>query len=198
MNTNHHRLLELFWSFLKIGAFTFGGGYAMISMVEIEVVDRKKWITEKQYMDMIAISQATPGVIAVNTATYVGYAVGGFWGSVLATLGVTIPSFVIIVIISFFLDAFLALKWVSYAFMGIRAGVIVLIFDAVMRMRKTLSVNTFTMIVLLISFLVATFTSLSVIWIILAGAVLGIIWQIGITHAYDKKDDATKSDGGVQ
>ena len=87
MNIKNNRLLQLFWSFIKIGAFTFGGGYAMISMVEIEVVDRKKWITEKQYMDMIAISQATPGVIAINTATYVGYAVGGFPGALLATLG---------------------------------------------------------------------------------------------------------------
>ena len=175
--------LDLFWTFFKIGAFTFGGGYAMISMVEIEVVDRKKWITEKQYMDMIAISQATPGVIAINTATYVGYAVGGFPGALLATLGVSIPSFVIIVIISFFLDAFLALTWVSYAFMGIRAGVIVLIFDAVIRMRRSLTLNAFNWTLLIASFLVATLTDISVIWIIL--------WQIWITRAYD-------ADGGAK
>ena len=191
MNIKNNRLLQLFWSFIKIGAFTFGGGYAMISMVEIEVVDRKKWITEKQYMDMIAISQATPGVIAINTATYVGYAVGGFPGALLATLGVSIPSFVIIVIISFFLDAFLALTWVSYAFMGIRAGVIVLIFDAVIRMRRSLTLNAFNWTLLIASFLVATLTDISVIWIILTGAVLGIIWQIWITHAYD-------ADGGAK
>lgn len=191
MNIKNNRLLQLFWSFIKIGAFTFGGGYAMISMVEIEVVDRKKWITEKQYMDMIAISQATPGVIAINTATYVGYAVGGFPGALLATLGVSIPSFVIIVIISFFLDAFLALTWVSYAFMGIRAGVIVLIFDAVIRMRRSLTLNAFNWTLLITSFLVATLTDISVIWIILTGAVLGIIWQIWITRAYD-------ADGGAK
>ena len=191
MNIKNNRLLQLFWSFIKIGAFTFGGGYAMISMVEIEVVDRKKWITEKQYMDMIAISQATPGVIAINTATYVGYAVGGFPGALLATLGVSIPSFVIIVIISFFLDAFLALTWVSYAFMGIRAGVIVLIFDAVIRMRRSLTLNAFNWTLLIASFLVATLTDISVIWIILTGAVLGIIWQIWITRAYD-------ADGGTK
>ena len=191
MNIKSNRLLQLFWSFMKIGAFTFGGGYAMISMVEIEVVDRKKWITEKQYMDMIAISQATPGVIAINTATYVGYAIGGFPGALLATLGVSIPSFVIIVIISFFLDAFLALTWVSYAFMGIRAGVIVLIFDAVIRMRRSLTLNAFNWTLLIASFLVATLTDISVIWIILTGAVLGIIWQIWITHAYD-------ADGGAK
>jgi len=98
---------------------------------------------------------------------------------------------VIIVIISFFLDAFLALTWVSYAFMGIRAGVIVLIFDAVIRMRRSLTLNAFNWTLLIASFLVATLTDVSVIWIILTGAVLGIIWQIWITHAYD-------ADGGAK
>lgn len=181
-------LLDLFWTFLKIGAFTFGGGYAMIAMVQADVVTRKRWITEKQYIDIIAISQATPGVIAINLATYVGYVVGGFWGSLLATIAVSLPSFFIIMIISCFLDAFLALEWVGYAFNGIRAGILVLIFDAVLRLRKSMPVNVFTLIVFAAAFLLATFTGISVIYLILAGALLGIIWQIFITHAYDRPE----------
>lgn len=184
----NNRLLELFLTFLKIGAFTFGGGYAMISLVQAEVVTKKHWITEEDFMNMIAISQATPGVIAVNMATFVGYRIGGFWGSVLATLGVTVPSYFVIVIISLFLDAFLALTWVSYAFMGVRAGIIVLIFDAVIKMRRSVEINQFNIIILVAAFILATFTNISVIYIILAGAVIGMIWQIYILKVYDKPE----------
>lgn len=193
-------LLDLFWTFLKIGAFTFGGGYAMIAMVQADVVTRKHWVSEKQYIDIIAISQATPGVIAINLATYVGYVIGGFWGSLLATLAVSLPSFFIIMIISFFLDAFLALEWVGYAFNGIRAGILVLIFDAVLKLRKSMPVNVFTLIVFGVAFILATITGISVIYLILGGAVLGLIWQIFITHAYDhpsdEKEDKTASGKG--
>lgn len=178
------RVLELFWTFFKIGAFTFGGGYAMISMVELEVVKTKHWIDDKHFIDMIAISQATPGVIAINMATYVGFEVGGFWGSLLATIGVSLPSFIIMIILSFFFEAFLALKWVGFAFNGIRAGIIVLIFDAVLRLRKSMPVDAFNLIVLLASFIISTFTDFSVIYLLLISGVIGIVWQVFIRRAY--------------
>ena len=179
------KLLDLFWTYLKIGAFTFGGGYAMISLVQAEIVDKKHWIDQKEFMDMIAISQATPGVIAINTATFVGYNIGGFWGSLLATLGVTIPSFIVIAIISQFLQTFLSFTWVAYAFNGIRAGIIVLIFDAIIKMKRSVELNAFNLILGAVAFILATFTDISVIYLILAGGILGIIWQIYIVKAYN-------------
>lgn len=193
MKKDRH-LLELFWTYLKIGAFTFGGGYAMISLVQAEIVTKRHWIDQKEFMNMIAISQATPGVIAINTATFVGYYVGGFWGSLLATLGVTIPSFIVIAIISQFIQAFLALTWVGYAFNGIRAGIIVLIFDAVIRMKKSVDMNAFNIILFGISFLVSTFTDFSVVLLILIGGVLGIIWQVFIVKAYKNDNKELKDD----
>lgn len=184
------KLLDLFWTYLKIGAFTFGGGYAMISLVQAEIVDRKHWITQKEFMDMIAISQATPGVIAINTATFVGYYIDGFMGSLVATLGVTIPSFIVIAIISQFLDAFLALTWVSYAFLGVRAGVLILILDAVFKMGKSVDKNAFNFIVGAAAFLLATFLDIDVVWLIIIGGILGVIWQIYIVKAY--KDETEK------
>lgn len=182
-------LNDLFWTFIRIGAFTFGGGYAMISLVQAEVVDKKHWISQTEFMNMIAISQATPGVIAINTATFVGYYVGGFWGSLLATLGVTIPSVIIIGIISQFLETFLSLTWVDYAFSGVRAGIIVLIFDAVLKMRRSVQANVFNFIVGAVAFLLATFTDMSVVILILVGGVLGIIWQIYIVKAYSNTSE---------
>lgn len=189
MENKRKLLLDLFLTYLKIGAFTFGGGYAMISLVQAEIVDKKHWITTKEFMNMIAISQATPGVIAINTATFVGYYIAGFLGSLVSTLAVTIPSFVVIAIISQFLDAFLALTWVSYAFMGVRAGVLILILDAVVKMGKSVEPNAFNFIVGACAFLLATFTDINIVWLILTGGVLGIIWQIYIVKAYAEKGD---------
>lgn len=182
-------LSDLFWTFIRIGAFTFGGGYAMISLVQAEVVDKKHWISQTEFMNMIAISQATPGVIAINTATFVGYYVGGFWGSLLATLGVTIPSVIIIGIISQFLETFLSFTWVDYAFSGVRAGIIVLIFDAVLKMRRSVQANAFNFIIGAVAFLLATFTDMSVVILILVGGLLGIIWQIYIVKAYSETSE---------
>ncbi len=190
----HNRLFELFWTYIKIGAFTFGGGYAMISLVQAEIVDKKHWISTKEFMNMIAISQATPGVIAINTATFVGYYIGGFWGSLVATLGVTIPSYIVIVIISLFINQFLELTWVAYAFEGIRASVIVLILDAVFRMGKQIKPNMFNIVLGLTAFLIASFTDFSVVLLILIGGILGIIWQIYIVKAYENENNKEEVD----
>ena len=135
-------LLTLFLTFFKIGIFTFGGGYAMIPLVERECVSKKKWMEHNEFMDMIAIAESTPGPIAINMATYTGFRQGGVLGSAFATLGVVLPSFIIIFVISLFFDKFLELKLVSYAFRGIQACVIYLILNAGIKMVKKLEKKT--------------------------------------------------------
>ena len=127
-------LFDLFLTFLKIGLFTFGGGYAMISLIENTCVSRKEWITHDEMMDITVIAESTPGPIAINCATYVGLKKKGIPGAIAATLGVILPSFVIILLISFFLDRFLEIKWVTSAFRGIKIAVGILIVDAAVKM----------------------------------------------------------------
>ena len=127
-------LLDLFLTFAKVGLFTFGGGYAMIALIENACVERKAWITHDEMMDVTVIAESTPGPIAINCATYVGYKQKGFSGAVVATLGMVLPSFLIIFLISMFLDNFLDIRWVAHAFLGIRIAVGILILDAAIRM----------------------------------------------------------------
>ena len=129
-------LLDLFLTFAKIGLFTFGGGYAMISMIENNCVKRKQWITHDEMMNVTVIAESTPGPIAINCATYVGYKVAGFIGAVVATVGIVLPSFCVIYVISSFLDGFLEYAPVAKAFQGIKVGVGVLILDAGFNMLK--------------------------------------------------------------
>ena len=129
-------MAELFFTFMKIGLFTFGGGYAMIALIEDICVEKKKWITHDEMMQVTVVAESTPGPIAINCATYVGYLRGGFRGSVMATLGVVIPSFLIIFAISSFLDNFLEITWVASAFRGIRLAVGLLILNAGLNMLK--------------------------------------------------------------
>ena len=127
-------MIELFLTFAKIGLFTFGGGYAMIALIEDACVERKKWITHEEMMDLTVIAESTPGPIAINCATYVGYRQKGFWGSVIATLGMVFPSFVIIYVISMFLDRFLEITLIANAFRGIKLAVGLLIVNAALNM----------------------------------------------------------------
>ncbi|MBQ7826503.1 MAG: chromate transporter [Clostridia bacterium] len=133
-----HILLDLFLTFAKVGLFTFGGGYAMIAIIENACVEQKKWITHDEMMDMTVIAESTPGPIAINCATYVGYRKHGLWGAMMATLGIVLPSFLIIYIIAQFLDNFLIYPLVAQAFSGIKIGVGVLILDVGMTMIKKL------------------------------------------------------------
>ncbi len=135
-------LLEIFLIFAKIGLFTFGGGYAMISIIDNNCVERKKWITHDEMMNITVIAESTPGPIAINCATYVGYKKRGFLGACAATIGVVLPSFVIIYIISLFLDNFLQIAWIAKAFMGIKAAVGILILDAAINMIKKMNKKT--------------------------------------------------------
>ena len=129
-------LLDLFLTFAKVGLFTFGGGYAMIALIENACVERKAWITHDEMMDVTVIAESTPGPIAINCATYVGYKKKGFAGAVVATLGIVLPSFLIIFLISMFLDNFLDIRWVAHAFLGIRIAVGILILDAAVKMMR--------------------------------------------------------------
>ncbi len=139
-------LLDLFWSMLKIGLFTFGGGYAMIALLENTLVSKKQWMKREEFLDVIAIAESTPGPIAINAATYIGYQRRGVAGSVVATLGVCLPSLVIIFVLSLFLDTFLSFKPVQYAFRGIRVCVVYLILSVGFRMLKKMRKTPFSVI----------------------------------------------------
>ena len=129
-------LIDLFFTFAKIGMFTFGGGYAMISLIENTCVENKKWITHDQMMTVTVIAESTPGPIAINCATFVGYKKGKLPGAIAATLGMVLPSFIIIYLISRFLNHFLEITWVANAFKGIKIAVGILIVDAAVKMLK--------------------------------------------------------------
>lgn len=167
--------INLFLTFLKIGAFTFGGGYAMIPLISRETVLHHKWIEEKDILDIVAIAESTPGPIAVNAATFVGYRVGGVLGAFCATLGVVLPSFVIIYAISFILRQFHEMKAVQYAFAGIRAGVLALLIKALISMYKQAPKSLFSYIIMGSSFIAAAFLDINVLLIILLCAVAGIV-----------------------
>jgi len=171
-------LLELFLTMLKIGLFTFGGGYAMISLLDSELVSKKKWIESEEFSYLITVAESTPGPIAINCATYIGYRRQGFLGALTATLGICIPSFVIIFLISLFFDRFLEITLVASAFRGIQACVVFLILSAGLKMLKKLKKTAFNLISLAVVFTVfVTFSLLSVdfssIFYILIFAALG-------------------------
>jgi len=184
---NEHTLIQLFLTFLKIGALTFGGGYAMMPIMRREVVERKKWADDEDILKILVISESTPGVLAVNSATFIGYKIAGFKGSLVATLGVIIPSFIIISIISLFIIQFKELTLVSYAFYGIQAGVAVLIFRAALKLSKKVHYNVFAIIILISSMLFSLFTSYSVIFVLIVAAIMGIIYGTLVHYKEAKK-----------
>ena len=141
------KYITLFLTMLKIGLFTFGGGYAMIALLENEFVEKKKYIDKDEFLDMVAIAESTPGPIAINAATYLGYKQLRFLGSLLATVAICIPSFIIIFVISLFFDAFLSFTLVEYAFRGIQVCVIYLIFSAGLKMFKQMKKTAFSIII---------------------------------------------------
>lgn len=145
-------VLELFFVFLKIGLFTFGGGYAMISIIEDHCVEKKNWITHEEMMNITVIAESTPGPIAINCATFVGHKMAGMFGAIAATLGVVIPSFLIIFVVSTFLDNFLEISVVANAFMGIKVGVGILIFHAGLTMLKKMSAKLLSRMIMACSF----------------------------------------------
>ena len=186
------KYLRLFFTMLKIGLFTFGGGYAMIALLENEFVEKKRYMEKDEFLDMVAIAESTPGPIAINAATYIGYKRAGVLGSAMATVGVCIPSFVIIYDISLFFDAFLSFRLVEYAFRGIQVCVVYLIFSAgikmLTQMKKTpLSVTIVSAVVLcmlLFSFLAVKFST--ILYILICG-VLGLVLYL-LRQMKEKKE----------
>lgn len=169
--------LILFVTFLKIGAFTFGGGYAMIPIIEKEICDKHKWLKGEEILDIFAIAESTPGPIAINSATFVGYKVAGFFGAFCATFGVVLPSFVIISIISLVLKEFSEYKAVKYAFMGIRAGVLALVIKALVSMYKKCPKSLFGYILMGAAFIISALTEINVIFVIIGCAVIGLVYS---------------------
>ena len=168
-------LLELFFTFAKVGAMTFGGGYAMLPILQREIVRNKGWATEEELTDYFAIGQCTPGVIAVNTATFVGQKQKGVAGGIVATLGVVFPSVVILTILAAFLRNFADLPAVKNAFGGIRVCVCVLILNAVVKLWKKTVVDKATLVIFLLVFLGAVFTDLSPVIFVLLAAAAGLL-----------------------
>ena len=186
----------LFFNMLKIGLFTFGGGYAMIALLENEFVTKRGWLEQEEFLDVAAIAESTPGPIAINSATYIGYKQAGILGSVVATLGMTLPSFCIIYAISLFFDAFLSLTVVACAFRGIQIAVLYLILSAGLRMLKKMQKTPFSWAVLLLTLIAMVILTLfsvklSTIVYILAGGVAGVaLWLIRRLRRREKGGEA--------
>lgn len=179
-NRSKKNLLVIFLTFLKIGAFTFGGGYAMIALLENEFVSKKKWLTQTDFLDMVAIAESTPGPVAINSATYIGYKCAGVMGCVLATFAVCLPSFSIIYLISLFFDKFLSLTYVTYAFKGIQVCVVYLIASAGLKMLKAIEkrpLNIIIIVMVTVAMVVCSIISVqfSSIYYILLCAVIGLV-----------------------
>ncbi len=185
-------LMDIFLIFLKIGAFTFGGGYAMIALLEDEFVDKRSWLNESEFLDMTAIAESTPGPVAINAATYLGYKLAGFKGALAASLAVCIPSFAIIYVISFFYERFQQITWVASAFKGIQACVVYLILSAGLRMFIEMKKNVFNVsifAVISVSFIFVSLfgISFSSIYYILICGVVGVV--VGTLHNMRNRED---------
>lgn len=182
------KVFQLFITFIKIGAFTFGGGYAMVPLIQRETVEKKKWINDDDILEIVAIAESTPGPIAVNSATFVGYKTAGVLGAAAATIGVVLPSFTIIYFISFVIDKFENNTAVKYAFSGIRAGVLALIIKALWTISKKNAQNIISFIITAFAFIFAAL-NINMIYIIFACAVTGIVSSLIMSGREKKKND---------
>lgn len=185
--------LRLAVIFFKIGLFSFGGGYAMFSMIEREIVEKHKFLTHSELMDVFAIAESTPGAVAVNVATFVGTKRAGVIGGILATFGLMLPSIVIIMALSYVINEFRDNKWVGYLFKGIRAGVLVLISKAVISFYRNMRKDWFDFVLLIGAFCIAFLTDVSVIYIIL-GTIVICIFIILARNVKMKRIGATTKD----
>ena len=167
-------LVEIFWSFLKIGAFTFGGGYAMIPLIQHEVINNRKWLTEKEFVELLTIAQAAPGPISLNTAVFVGYKYRNYCGAVAAVLGVVIPSFVILLLVAIFFANIRDNKWVDAAFKGMRPAVVALIVAPIVGLTKGL--HWVLIAVAAATALTVWYFGFSPVWVLIGGALGGILW----------------------
>lgn len=169
-----NQYLQLFSSFAKIGSFTIGGGYAMIPLIKAEVVDKKKWVTDNEFIDFLAISQSAPGILAINISIFIGEKLKGTKGSIIAALGTALPSFIMILLIAMFFQTFRENRIVNSIFAGIRPTVVALIAVPLISLSKGANLNRYTSLIPVISVLLIVFLEISPIWVIIAGALLGL------------------------
>lgn len=169
--------VEIFTSFAKIGAFTIGGGYAMIPLIQKEVVERRGWVKEEEFLDYLAISQSAPGILAINISIFIGEKLKGVKGSVIATLGSALPSFVMILLIALFFQGYRDNEIVNKIFMGIRPAVVALIAVPFLTLSKSAITNRYTAIIPVIAIVLIAFLGVSPIWLILSGALLGLFYH---------------------
>jgi len=170
-----NQVWRLFSVFFKIGAFTFGGGYAMIPLIQKEVAERQKWITDEDILTIVAIAESTPGPLAINAATFVGYRVGGFLGALAATFGIVLPSFAVILAISFVLREFQDNRIVQYAFNGIRAGVLAMLVKALWSMYRQSKKNAVSYIVMAAAFFSTAFLKIPFLAVVTGCALFGLV-----------------------
>ena len=170
--------LDLFLTFSKIGVMTFGGGMAMLPMLQREIVENKGWATEEELMDYYAIGQCTPGIIAVNTATFIGKKLKGTAGAIMATLGIIFPSVVIITILASVISAYREIEWINHAFAGIRVCVCILIINAAIKLGKKSLIDIPTVIIFAIVFLGTVFLDVSPIVFVILAAAAGILLRV--------------------
>lgn len=190
-------LTELFLSMIKIGFFTFGGGYAMIGILDREFVEKKKWVSSDEFTDLVVIAESTPGPIAINCSTYIGYKKGNFLGAVISTLGMCIPSFTVIYLISLFFDRFLAISWVASAFKGIQVCVVYLILSAGIKMLKKIKRTPFNISIMAITFSCSIIFSLlavrfsSIFYILIFGAIGLLCYTVRLIKGEDGRGGKT-------
>ena len=189
MENKRKRLFELLLVFLKIGVFAFGGGYAMIPLIQKETVEKKKWVSPEDIVDIVAIAESTPGPIAISASTFVGYRIAGVAGAALATIGVIVPSFIIIFVLSFVLRQFESITAVKYAFFGIRAGVLALIVNALISVYKQCPKKIISYIIMLGAFVAVAFLGINVLLVIAVCAVVGLIYYLAAMRMVRKEDE---------
>ncbi|MBO4429702.1 MAG: chromate transporter [Clostridia bacterium] len=171
-------LLRIFICFFKIGAFTLGGGYAMIPLIQKETAEKRKWVSDEDILEIIAIAESTPGPIAINASTFIGYRVAGFFGAFFGTLGMILPSFVIILTISFVLRQLQEFTVVKYAFFGIRAGVLALILKALWSMYRQTKKNVLSYIIMAAAFICVAILNINTIFVLIGCAIFGLVWSL--------------------
>lgn len=183
-------LIEIFTSFFKVGLFTFGGGFAMIPLIEKEMIDKKAWVEEEEIIDIFALSQSVPGSIAINSSTSIGYKIAGTYGAVVATIGVVLPSFMIITIIAAFLSNFQDNAIVQAAFMGVRSAVVALVLMAAIKIGKTSIKDALAALITILTVILILAINLNVIFAIIGGGLVG--WIVGYIIPLKKKEKSHK------
>lgn len=171
-----NKIIEMFIAFFKIGAFTFGGGYAMIPLIEEEVVNNKKWLEKEEFMDVLVVSQSLPGALAVNCSIFLGYKIGGLIGAIMALLAVILPSFIIIIIIAAFFMQFRNNYYVNAAFKGITAAVPMLVLVGAISLSKGLEKSTRTIVTIIVALIALTLFDIHPIIVIIVSAICGVIF----------------------